>query len=303
MEVDIISLLSTDGYIMCNKTLIKLFGGDCAILVGELCAEYNYYKAKGELTTEDSFYSTQENIEENTGLNAYQQRKALTVLKEAGIITVSKQGLPAKNYYFIDKNALIKLFTPLTTSALNFKELEVQNLNINNNKTNNSNTDILSKDNIYSTDGVYSEPKTDVSSKAYTEEDFLGSAKRRRKPESKKTSNLYRKCMDEINKYTGGVINEVHVALTTYLSVRLSMKDKPIYGVNQWIGILKRLDAIVAEDTTQKHTDIINQSIQRGWATFFPVKSNYKKKEVFSEYGQVNCDKADEEDIMYGQEF
>ena len=84
--VDIISLLSTDGYIMCNKTLIRLYGSDCAILIGELCAEYNNYKITGELI-DDSFYSTQENIENNTGINAYYQRKAFKVLQDEGIIT------------------------------------------------------------------------------------------------------------------------------------------------------------------------------------------------------------------------
>ena len=40
----IASLLSSDGYIQVNKELIKSVGLAEAIIVGELCAEYNYWQ-------------------------------------------------------------------------------------------------------------------------------------------------------------------------------------------------------------------------------------------------------------------
>ena len=146
-EVNIISLLSSDGYIMCNKTLIKLYGADAAIMVGELCAEYNYYKIIGELTPENKFYSTQENIEANTGLSPYYQRKAIKILQEAEIITVTKQGLPAKNYFYINENKLCTLFS---TSREESEGLVVESLHINNNnnKNNNKKENTLSKDSV-----------------------------------------------------------------------------------------------------------------------------------------------------------
>ena len=56
-------LLATDGYIQVNKKLIKTLGLHEAIIIGELCSEYNYWKNREELV-EGSFYSTRENIEE-----------------------------------------------------------------------------------------------------------------------------------------------------------------------------------------------------------------------------------------------
>ena len=40
----IAELLSSDGYIITNKVLIKKFGLHSAVLIGELCAEYVYWK-------------------------------------------------------------------------------------------------------------------------------------------------------------------------------------------------------------------------------------------------------------------
>ena len=80
-----IELLSNTGYIMVNKTLIKRIGLHEALMLGELCSEYSYWKSTGKLDEEGYFFSTRENIEENIGLSSFQQRKALTTLKDEWI--------------------------------------------------------------------------------------------------------------------------------------------------------------------------------------------------------------------------
>ena len=62
------SLLASSSFIMTNKILIKAVGTDAAILLGELCSEYNYWEQRNELTNKYWFFSTRENIEDNTGL-------------------------------------------------------------------------------------------------------------------------------------------------------------------------------------------------------------------------------------------
>lgn len=125
-------LLATDGYIAVNKELIKQLGLHEAIIIGELCTEYNYWQAEGKLK-DGMFFSTRENIENNTGLNDHYQRKAFATLQEKGIIIINKKGLPAVNYYKIDFNQLLKL---LTSSGASYEELEVKNMEINKNKEN-----------------------------------------------------------------------------------------------------------------------------------------------------------------------
>ena len=256
--IDIISLLSTDGYIMCNKTLIKLYGSDCAILIGELCAEYNYYKIRGELI-DDSFYSTQDNIEANTGLNSYYQRKAMKVLQDEGIISVNKKGIPAKNYYTINTEKLSEVFK--ITSSSSSSQLAVQALNINNN-INNKNNNILSKDNIASKDST-------------TINDFEFGYSDDEKPKKK---NLYQKCADLINEWTN--VQSIKDLLFQYLNLCMEMQS--IRGANQWKGMLNTLEKVQTQCPKHSYEEIIQASIEHGWKTFYPINDNYSNKK--SEY-------------------
>ena len=104
----LIDLLSNTGYIIVNKEIIKKIGLHEAILLGELCSEYIYWKKKNE-TINEFFYSTRENIEENTGLSAYQQRTAISNLVKKDIIVMKSEGMPLKTWYFINENKLQEL--------------------------------------------------------------------------------------------------------------------------------------------------------------------------------------------------
>ena len=104
----LIDLLSNTGYIIVNKEIIKKIGLHEAILLGELCSEYIYWKKKDE-TVNEFFYSTRDNIEENTGLSAYQQRTAISNLVKKDIIVMKSEGMPLKTWYFINENKLQEL--------------------------------------------------------------------------------------------------------------------------------------------------------------------------------------------------
>lgn len=136
-------LLATDGFITVNKALIKIYGLNEAVMLGELCSEYNYWAECGKLK-DDKFYSTRENIEENTGLSGHLQRKALEHLIDEGIIEVTKEDMPAINYYKIDFD---KLLMVLTTSDERFKRQVVKGINPSNNIYNkNKEKQSISKD-------------------------------------------------------------------------------------------------------------------------------------------------------------
>lgn len=248
--VDIISLLSCDGYIICNKTLIKKFNADCAILIGELCAEYNYYKNLGQLDSDGSFYSTQDNIESNTGLNAYAQRKAVKMLSEAKILSVTKKGLPAKNYYKLNDSQLLSLFTTGDTAS---EALDVEPLHINNNKQKiiNNNT-VISKD--------------------ITEQSFSEIDLRFGEPKPAKL-NLYQQCLAIINDYTEDTnIQKLLIDYLDLLLEKMRNEHKVLYA-NQFKGMLKHLNDLVASKEG-KLEDIISQSISKGYIGFFPANHN-----------------------------
>ena len=133
MELNIICLLASDNYIVVNKDLIKEFGINTALMLGELASEYQYYY-KNNMLENDMFFSTIENIEENTGLSKHQQKKALDELKSMGIIDVIVKGLPAKRYIKIDINVLANKFANnWQTSSEKISKLEGKKVAGNNN--------------------------------------------------------------------------------------------------------------------------------------------------------------------------
>ena len=141
--IDIISLLASDNYIIFNKEIAKEYGIEVAIIIGELASEYKYYQKNNQLI-EEYFYSTIENVENNTTLSRYQQDKALNKLKELNLIDVKVKGIPPKRYVKFNlqiftnqfaKNLQIKM---QKTNKLNCKKLTTNNNNINNNNNNNN---------------------------------------------------------------------------------------------------------------------------------------------------------------------
>ena len=133
------NLLSSDGFIIVNKKLIQELGLQESIMIGELYAEYNYWLQEGKLTTDGFFYSTHENIEKNTTLTDYQQRRVTKKLIELGIITTKRMGNPAKLYYKINEDSVVKFLNiktlkNLTSRPKKIKVQDAKKFKVNNNK-------------------------------------------------------------------------------------------------------------------------------------------------------------------------
>lgn len=159
----LMNLLSNSGYIIVNKEIIKKIGLHEAIILGELCSEYTYWE-KAKKLDNGFFFSTRENIEQNTGLSAYQQREPFRRLVEIGVILEMYKGMPQQKWYSLDmeklyailngtidlipspketkQQALKKLdgkeLNNLTSSSTEIKEQDVKKLNTNNNNINNN---------------------------------------------------------------------------------------------------------------------------------------------------------------------
>jgi hypothetical protein len=128
--MSVIQLIASSNYITVNKVLIRLLGIDEAIILGELASECEYWQRREELQ-DGYFYSTIENIEENTTLTEYKQRKALNNLKEQGIVSIKVKGIPAKRFIKINEEQVLYLlgsntFKNSSASSENFKELETE---------------------------------------------------------------------------------------------------------------------------------------------------------------------------------
>ena len=91
--------LFKDNFIMVNKSMIKIFGLEAAVLLAELYSEYRYWEEKNQLNEFGYFYSTKENIQANTGLSRAKQERAIAVLVDYGIIKQQNLGMPSKRHF------------------------------------------------------------------------------------------------------------------------------------------------------------------------------------------------------------
>lgn len=122
----LIELLASDGYVIVNKELATRIGLNEALLIGELISEYRYYRNREELTEDGYFFSTIENIENNTTLNEYAQRKAVKHLMELEILSVErrKDGLR----FFKINSEKLEEYLKINDGSLKFKDPETKNL-------------------------------------------------------------------------------------------------------------------------------------------------------------------------------
>lgn len=124
--MSLLRLIASRNFITVNKDLMQLLGLEEAVLLGELSSEYEYWRAQDKLD-DGWFYSTVENVEENTTLTKYKQKKALDNLQRMGILEVQRKGIPAKRYIRINEGKLCEIFF----TNQNFVQLEREKMALN----------------------------------------------------------------------------------------------------------------------------------------------------------------------------
>ena len=107
-----INLLSSSAFIILNKELARQVGLKEAVLLADLISKEEYFIDNG--MTDGWFFNTEANIENDTTLNSYQQRKCLKKLKEKGFIEVKRKGIPAKQYFKINKEQVLQILKNLS---------------------------------------------------------------------------------------------------------------------------------------------------------------------------------------------
>ena len=121
--MDALGLIASKNYITFSKPIAKEYGINAAILLGVLCSWQREYGGE--------FWKTQTALFEDTCLSPHEIRKAAKVLVDCGILTVTRKENPAKNFYFIRENLLLKI---LTSSCEKNAYQEVEDFNDYNNK-------------------------------------------------------------------------------------------------------------------------------------------------------------------------
>ena len=100
-------------YIRLSRTCIRKFGLNTSVMLSEIYSEYVYWKEHDGLQSGGWFYSTIENIYNNTGLSKHQQLMACKALVAYGIIKIKYHGMPKKRYFKFDAETFDKLYREL----------------------------------------------------------------------------------------------------------------------------------------------------------------------------------------------
>lgn len=273
-NMNILSLLASDNYIVINRDLLKKYGINVALMLCELASEYNYFDQNGKLE-DGMFYSTIDNINERTGLSKYQQSEALKVLDNIGIVKSVVKGIPAKRYFKIDVEELAKqIVNTSPSSCKKIGKLAGEKLD-----TKNNNRKLINKSNNL---------KDKESKKEDTNNTQIEHVEKTTCRKKKKTISYD----EQITEYTEN--EELQNALKAFLQMRSFIK-KPMteYALKL---MLKKLDELGNNDTTK--IAILNQSITHNWQGIFPLKDEYTKqaKQPEKKYDQNGY--GSEEDLM-----
>lgn len=98
-------------FIRVPRPFIRRFNLNTAIMLSEIYSEYTYWKEQNGLQKGGWFFSTVENMYNNTGLSKHQQLIACKELEAYGIIKVKYHGMPKKRYFKFDMTKLNSLYS------------------------------------------------------------------------------------------------------------------------------------------------------------------------------------------------
>ena len=91
-----------------NRPIAHALGLSAAVVYAALISKQVYYEQHNMLDEEGFFYSTIADLEESTTLTKRQQRAAIKVLIDKGLIVSKRFGMPAKRYFrVLDDTELI----------------------------------------------------------------------------------------------------------------------------------------------------------------------------------------------------
>lgn len=268
--MNVYELLSRDNYLTVNKLLMKAIGISESILLSELCYRRQYLARANKLTEDGFFYATVEDVEEETTLNDYAQRKALEKLTKMGLLEVDRRGLPAKRYIRIDEEALVALINATTDANVTvLKNLENKSLKnsglINNNITNN-NTHTLSKDNVFDKGQSQSSarPTTQTSGKLFSSEKV-----KTKKSSVQKTNNFITACQREALKkeFSPEVLNALDKYFRMLAEVNCLL---PAVSIAEQLSLLAKV-------SPSNQVAVVNDTVSRCWKSL-----QYRAEEAMS---------------------
>ena len=123
-------LLSSSAFLVVNKSLAKEIGLNATIILSDLISKEQYFIENGTINN-GWFFNTASNIEKDTTLTHYQQKKGIETLENMSFIETKLKGLPAKLHFKILEKNILRYFNTCSKETL---KLDLKKVVLNNNK-------------------------------------------------------------------------------------------------------------------------------------------------------------------------
>lgn len=290
-------LLSSNSYIQYPKFLGYYLGVNEAILLSALCDKDSWCEFNME-HYDGWFYYLRDEIYLETGLSERQQRTALANLEEKFIVSIKRQGIPAKVYYFINTDVLEDELHNAYNSYKAHKSQMLQNVTSRPDETvttctSENDVSTIYKNNIKELNknkstgaGALSKKHPRNFSKEKLTDDLesgkdidLEKKSQRQSPKDKFRDECY-DIMDDVyseNNFSYMVLDLLKEYFE-FVSAVPDNKDNLCKRVKTAKAWKHKLDTLVqlAKDGYNP-ADIIQQSLDRKQYVFYPLQSEYKK--------------------------
>lgn len=102
----VIATLSEDAYWSVNKAIGRTHGIEHAVLIAELVYKFKYWRERGQLDNARGFFYTSADIQKVLGVSERAAKRLTKSVQDTGFVKVKKRGQPARNYWYLQFQAI-----------------------------------------------------------------------------------------------------------------------------------------------------------------------------------------------------
>lgn len=298
-------LLLMNNYYSLNKTLVSRLGIEEAFFICLLAEAEQLFKGHEK---DGYFFQTAKEIETRSGLSSYKQRTIIASLEEKGLIKTDLKGIPAKRYFKLEYESISNFIfegeetekeeveetaeTPdvknfdnkessdpekggdLTTRCEKISQQAVKNFNNSESKNSTSNYKESNIKNIYKENNPIG---------AGEKKEEVGAAEKEIKAIT--TNKEIQKVIKDFAKEDLELIDAIK---EFYKARKILKKPLTARALKLNINSLKRITT-----NRQEQIAIINQSIQKGWQSFYELPKSHP----------IEAEKKEKDNAKYGFNF
>lgn len=293
-------LLLMNNYYSLNKTLVSRLGIEEAFFICLLAEAEQLFKGHER---DGYFFQTAKEIESRSGLSSYKQRTIIASLEEKGLIKTDLKGIPAKRYFKLEYESISNFIFEGEEAEKEEEEEtaetpDVKNFNNKESSDSEKGGDLTTRCEKISQQAVKnfnnSESKNSTSNykesnikNIYKENNPIGAGEKKEEVEAAekeiKAITTNKEIQEVIKDFAKEDLELIDAIKEFYRARKILKKPLTARALKLNINSLKKITT-----NRQEQIAIINQSIQKGWQSFYELPKNHpikKKEQDNAKYG------------------